>query len=259
MPFTLVHPAAVLPLARSPLVPSALVAGAVAPDLPYYVPLQWIGGDWNLTLTHDVTSLLWLDPLIALVLLVAFHAVLKQPLVALAPPAVARRVLRAADGFAWRGPVAAGWIVVSTVLGAATHLAWDALDDAFGYGWSTRLNLVSDAVGGVALLGWLWLWWRTTAQHPVPPGRSLPAGRRARVLVGVALAATAWTALRAVRTASEVGADLRAYGGYSRSAVTEYVVRGAAVDAVTAVVVLLGLFAIGWRLGRARNVVETPR
>ncbi|MEI5672079.1 MULTISPECIES: DUF4184 family protein [unclassified Nocardioides] len=37
MPFTLVHPAAVLPLVRTPLVPSALVLGSVAPDLPYFV------------------------------------------------------------------------------------------------------------------------------------------------------------------------------------------------------------------------------
>ncbi|HEY3557859.1 MAG TPA: DUF4184 family protein, partial [Kribbella sp.] len=35
MPFTPAHPAAVLPLIRRPLVASALVAGAVAPDLLY--------------------------------------------------------------------------------------------------------------------------------------------------------------------------------------------------------------------------------
>lgn len=37
MPLTLTHPAIVLPLARGPLVPSALVIGAMAPDLPYFV------------------------------------------------------------------------------------------------------------------------------------------------------------------------------------------------------------------------------
>jgi len=37
MPFTLAHPAAVLPLFRGPLVPAALVVGAVAPDLPYFL------------------------------------------------------------------------------------------------------------------------------------------------------------------------------------------------------------------------------
>ncbi|WP_277682019.1 DUF4184 family protein, partial [Saccharomonospora azurea] len=46
------HPAAVLPLLRRPFVPAALVAGAVAPDLPYFLttlgvsetgPHDWYG------------------------------------------------------------------------------------------------------------------------------------------------------------------------------------------------------------------------
>ena len=38
MPFTGSHPAAVLPLLRTPLPASALVAGSVAPDIPFYLP-----------------------------------------------------------------------------------------------------------------------------------------------------------------------------------------------------------------------------
>ncbi|MEV0803512.1 DUF4184 family protein [Kribbella sp. NPDC050281] len=54
MPFTLAHPAAVLPLVRRPLVASALVAGAVAPDLLYLDPIyrfatQGINGNFTLT------------------------------------------------------------------------------------------------------------------------------------------------------------------------------------------------------------------
>ena len=43
MPFTPSHAAAVLPFLRTPLPASALVAGSVAPDLPYYLPgdLSW--------------------------------------------------------------------------------------------------------------------------------------------------------------------------------------------------------------------------
>ncbi|NIK60359.1 DUF4184 family protein [Kribbella shirazensis] len=96
MPFTLAHPAAVLPLFRQPFVVSALVAGAVAPDLLYVGPLyriatQYIHGNFTLTLTHKVTSALWLDPLLKLLLLAVFNLVLKRPLVALAPPALAAR------------------------------------------------------------------------------------------------------------------------------------------------------------------------
>ncbi|TWH75209.1 uncharacterized protein DUF4184 [Modestobacter roseus] len=100
MPFTLAHPAAVLPLLRTPLAPSALVAGSVAPDLPYYASLQWLGGDYNLTLTHEWSSVLWLDPLIGLVLLAAFQVLFKRPLLALLPPAAAGRAVPAARGSA---------------------------------------------------------------------------------------------------------------------------------------------------------------
>ena len=37
MPFTLAHPAAILPITRGRLIPSALVMGSMAPDVPYYV------------------------------------------------------------------------------------------------------------------------------------------------------------------------------------------------------------------------------
>ena len=40
MPFTASHPAAILPFLRTPLPASALVAGSIAPDLPYYVPVD---------------------------------------------------------------------------------------------------------------------------------------------------------------------------------------------------------------------------
>ncbi|HET6737509.1 MAG TPA: DUF4184 family protein, partial [Kribbella sp.] len=53
---------------------------------------QYVSGNFTLTLTHKFTSALWLDPLLALLLLVVFHLVLKRPLVALAPPALAARL-----------------------------------------------------------------------------------------------------------------------------------------------------------------------
>lgn len=67
MPFTLAHPAVVLPLVRRPFVPGALVAGAMAPDLPYFLGAAGIAstraGDWygvflNATETHGPLGLL---------------------------------------------------------------------------------------------------------------------------------------------------------------------------------------------------------
>lgn len=248
MPFTFIHPA-VVPIARSPLVPSALVVGAIAPDLPYFVSLMWIGGDYNLTLTHSAASLLWLDPLIALGLVAAFHAV-KKPLVAVLPSSAAGRVAPVTDKFVWRSPVALLWILVSVILGASTHLGWDALCDAFGSAWSTRLNLISDVLGGLVLLWWFWHWWRATVPQPIP--RDLMLGKRACMIIvsGSVVFVVSWTVARGVRTASQVSADLREYGAWSRSAVMEYVVRAAAIDVVTALGVAVLIYAFAWHVHR---------
>lgn len=259
MPFTLVHPAAVLPLARTPLVPSALVIGAMAPDLPYYVSLRVLGGDANLTLTHQWTSLLWFDPLLALVLLAAFQAVLKRPLAALLPTVAAGRVQAALDGFRWRTLPAVLWILLSVTLGATTHLAWDALTDAFGGEWSTRLNLGSDAVGGVALVVWLVLWWRRTPPRPIPPRGQLPRRLRVAVLVAVVAVALAWGAVSAAGISAQVEADLRAYGEFTPAALAEYQAREFAIGAATAFGAAVGLYAVAWQASRLIDAIRRRR
>lgn len=249
MPFTVVHPAAVLPLVRGPLVPSALVAGALAPDLPYYVSLQWIGGDYNLTLTHEPTSVLWLDPLIALVLLAGFHLLLKWPLVALLPRAAAGRAAPAAQGFTWGG-AAPAWIALSVLAGAATHLAWDALGDVLGYAWSSRLNGLGSALGAAVLLGWFVRWWRRTSPRPVAQGTVLP--RRARVaVVGTLLAlAAVGGGVAVARALPDVQQSHREQGTWSVAAVGQDAARIAAVDAGTAVLLGVAGYAVGWQAAR---------
>jgi hypothetical protein len=196
VPFTLSHPAAVLPLARRPLVPSALVAGSVAPDVFWFVPrLHSVG----LTETHEFTAVLWLDPLIALVLLAVFHVLLKRPLLALAPGPLAGRIH---GGFSWRRP---GWIALSLVLGAATHVGWDAFTHESGGPAFLRtplvtgvdvgrlIQLVSTIAGAAVLAWWLWRWYRTAPVAPAPPGvrhrktvvAFLGAGALAGVLIEV--------------------------------------------------------------------------
>ncbi|MFI5934633.1 DUF4184 family protein [Actinoplanes sp. NPDC051494] len=226
MPFTFVHPAAILPLTRSPFVSSALVFGAMAPDLPYFVSLMWIGGDYNLTLTHDPLSLLWLDPLIGLVLFTAFHVVFKNPLAALFP-----RVLPAVDRFVWRGADVLAWIVLSVVAGAATHLAWDYLCDAFGTGWQSRLNLASDVVGGVVLLVWLWRWRRRNPLRPIPDDDRVLARWPRNAVLGAVLAVT-------------VAAG--SWGALDGDEGREVALRAFVQDAGTALGVALGVYAVAW-------------
>ncbi|MGW4065277.1 DUF4184 family protein [Amycolatopsis sp. NPDC004747] len=189
MPFTLSHPAAVLPFAKRPLVPSALVAGSVAPDVFWFVPR--LLPDVGLSKTHEFASALWLDPLIALLLLAVFHIVFKRPLLALAPRPLAERLPR---HFGWRRP---GWIALSLVLGAFTHVGWDAFThESGGFAFlrvplvtgvdvGRLIQLVSTIAGAAVLAWWLVRWYRGAPTRPVPPGT------RHRTAVTVSLAAGA--------------------------------------------------------------------
>ncbi|MFC0626204.1 DUF4184 family protein [Kribbella deserti] len=127
MPFTLAHPAVVLPLFRRPFVPAALVAGAMAPDAPYFLAALGISAtsseDWyepfvNATVTHSPLGLLLGLP--ATVALVLLYWALRQPLAALLQAATPPLDVRNKVQYG-------GWLLVSGVIGIATHLGWDYL------------------------------------------------------------------------------------------------------------------------------------
>lgn len=165
MPFTLSHAAAVLPLmrrtgtARGPLFASALIAGSFAPDLTYYadtvVPGAMLFGD----VTHAPVGVVTVDVLVT-ALLVGAWLLVREPLVALLPrswqgPAHAvargrRHRIRGAGELA----VAAGWFVLSAVIGATSHVVWDAFTHPGR--WGTRLVPGLDqVVGGFPLSTYL--------------------------------------------------------------------------------------------------------
>ncbi|MFI5692702.1 DUF4184 family protein [Kribbella sp. NPDC051586] len=205
MPFTLAHPAAVLPLVRRPFVTSALVAGAVAPDLLYVGPIyrfatQHINGNFTLTLTHEFTSALWLDPLIALVLLAVYNLLLRRPLVALAPPALAARLPSSVRPSLL-------WTLVSAVIGAVTHVVWDSFTHGDGYfvrhfpgvfraavtpAWDVNriLQYVSTIGGCLVLAVWLYRWYRRTTPSVTPGNLVAPWARYVVVFGALVLAAT---------------------------------------------------------------------
>ncbi|MBA9002977.1 DUF4184 family protein [Thermomonospora cellulosilytica] len=185
MPFTLSHPAIVLPLARGPLVPSALVVGAMAPDLPYFVGMA----DQRL-LTHRLVGVPTVDLGMALLLLVVFHRLLKWPLLALCPAWLRARLAAPARAFDERGMGDLGWVVVSACLGAFTHVAWDAFTHegaagvrrlpflaeplAFGLPGYRVAQYASGLVGALVIAAWT-VWWlrrRAVPADPVPPGLS---------------------------------------------------------------------------------------
>ncbi|MFJ9828329.1 DUF4184 family protein [Streptomyces sp. NPDC101160] len=209
MPFTLSHAAAVLPgirrggRARGPLVASALVAGSFSPDMTYFaasaVPDAMFFGD----VTHSPLGVVTVDVLITAVL-VALWLMVREPLVALLPRGLRGRVYEAVRGRPWRErrPAAlAGWFVVSAVIGAATHVVWDAFTHFDR--WGTRLIPVLGEVvagfplylytqyGSSALALVALAWFTVRALRAVPADTALPAGvpvpQRRGLLLAVAV------------------------------------------------------------------------
>ena len=126
MPFTLAHPAAVLPLvrhgrARGKLVSSALVFGAMAPDVPYFAGAFALGD-----LAHAWAAVPTLDLAITVGLAGLWHLLLRVPLIGLLPTrwaAAADRLTAPQDRKIRLS--AAPWFVLSAVIGTVTHVAWD--------------------------------------------------------------------------------------------------------------------------------------
>ncbi|MQS09347.1 DUF4184 family protein, partial [Streptomyces alkaliphilus] len=143
MPFTLSHPAAVLPLLRHPFSPAALVCGAVAPDMPYFlgsarIPVSaqsWYEPFLNATTSHALYGLhIALTHALALLLL---YLVVRRPVVYLLP---ARFRTAGAGGTAERGGEGpahrvrrAARVALSLLIGVLTHLVWDSFTHFDGF------------------------------------------------------------------------------------------------------------------------------
>ncbi|MFG1810879.1 DUF4184 family protein [Streptomyces sp. NPDC049040] len=213
MPFTLSHPAAVLPMLRDgrprgPLVASALVAGSLAPDIPYFTDSLVHGTFGFGVFTHSPLGVPTADVAIAAALAAGWHWLLREPLVALLPDrwAAAADAATAPTGRN-RGVAGAGRFALSAAVGAATHVAWDAFTHGGRAG--TRLLPVlnrtvlgrplyydlqfGSSVLGLGVIGWYAA--RTLRAAPVqaPPRPRLSTRTRiaATALVGAAAAAGA--------------------------------------------------------------------
>ncbi|MEU6239217.1 DUF4184 family protein [Kitasatospora sp. NPDC047058] len=211
MPFTLSHPAAVLPLlraagARGPLVASALVAGSMAPDVPFFAESLLSGVYGQGGLTHRWWAVPTVDVALAGVLVAGWHGLLRGPLVALLPGrwagAAEALTVRPAGGGAG-GARAAAWFAASAAVGAATHVGWDAFTHegrlgvrllpvlertVAGLPLYTVLQYGSSALALAALAGWAAR--AARAAEPVRPAVVLPVGLR-RAVVAALGAATA--------------------------------------------------------------------
>jgi uncharacterized protein DUF4184 len=254
MPFTLAHPAAVLPLLRHPFVPAALVAGSMAPDLPYFLRAAGLtstrAGDWyepflNATHTHSLSGLP-IDLLYA-VALVAAYWLMRAPITALLPPglAIPKANSRANAQYA-------GWLVASALIGTGTHLLWDAFTDTDLLPAQRLLQYASTAFGLVIVSWYLWKH-RDQLRTDDDPTQHLATSTRRAVLALLIAAPLVGAAALAHRDYNDYSADPAAW-----SAVAEGVLTGAVKRAGASLAIALLLYAAAWQVARRLRKQSLP-
>jgi Domain of unknown function (DUF4184) len=203
MPFTPSHVAAILPFARTPLVPSALVIGSMAPDLFYYVPLPI-----SRTLTHSLPGVFTVDLVFGIVLFSLWELVFRRPLTDFTPLPARSRLATMPEasirphGLAWWK--VAVLLVASVLLGTLTHVFWDSFTHAgatvdqlpvLKTVWHTKplyrwAQWASSLLGFLGVVAWIVVWLRRT--RPVAPAATrLSLARRSSGWITVAVAGVA--------------------------------------------------------------------
>jgi hypothetical protein len=159
------------------LVLSALIVGSLTPDIQYFTSYPNVS-----RFSHTVPGVFVFCVPVGLLFLWTFHRVLKLPLISLMPPSQRPHLVAASREFSFRPLSRLLWIVLSLVLGALTHLVWDAVTheggevlqplarlDAYlqswpafasGYGYDLMQH-GSTLLGAVAMF----LWYRGWLRH----------------------------------------------------------------------------------------------
>jgi hypothetical protein len=133
MPFTLSHAAAVLPVRRYGIL-SALVVGSFVPDILYFIPraathLPTGSGGYG----HTLPGLFFFCLPLGLAALFIFHTLLKRPLISLFPAAHQQKLTPIGNAFTFFPVSQFVKIIGSILLGAASHLTWDAFTHHNGW------------------------------------------------------------------------------------------------------------------------------
>jgi hypothetical protein len=179
MPFTLAHPAAVLPLRRSRLLHTIpLIIGSLVPDAPYYFPVWFkVFIDTHTLYGSFAICLPWGMAFLILTLL------LRHPLTILLSARARWVCLRSIDDltdrpFHW--PVA----FLSILIGSWTHIAWDSFTHQSGWttthvaalsapisvmGWDTETSHLLQYLSSVFGLAVVGIWLHGVLKRATPP------------------------------------------------------------------------------------------
>lgn len=261
MPFTLCHPAIVLPLHRRAgrmFVLAALVIGSMTPDFVYFLSLGVAG-----SFSHSVPGIFMYCVPAGLLMYVAYYALLREPCLACLPQAVSARMTPQPSWTlqSWR---VAGLVVISLAIGAASHVFWDgfthrrtmfvdyfvALQSQISIGeyeiaFYRLLQHLSTLVGFIVIAAYLRAWFKRTTPV-VPPPATLSMRHKAMAMGGVAAAGLGGAAA-GVLFKRAISFEQALYNG---------VVGGMAAAALT-----IALLCVGWQVNARRRAakVQVPR
>lgn len=144
MPFTPSHILAVVPIAAAapealPL--SALAIGSMIPDLPLFVPIAP-----GYETTHSVAGVFTVCLPLGIAAFLTFQYIMKRPLLALAPDAIRRRCTSTIGVPAWWTARRLIGLSLAIIIGALTHIVWDAFTHRDRWGTELIPSLRAPAI-----------------------------------------------------------------------------------------------------------------
>jgi hypothetical protein len=132
MPFTFSHPALVLPasrLSKQIFSMTGLIIGSMTPDFEYFIRMN-VGSVYS----HTLEGLFYFDLPLGIVLCFIFHDIVRNDLINNLPVKLQERfyVLK---NFNWNDHFRKKWpfILLSIVVGAASHILWNSFTHPYGY------------------------------------------------------------------------------------------------------------------------------
>jgi hypothetical protein len=132
MPFTFSHPAIVLPLKKIfgvTLSLTGLIIGSMTPDFEYFIRMK----DES-RYGHSVPGMFWFDLPLGILLAFVYHQIVRDQLISNLPE-ILNRKLSVFKQFNWVDYFKRNWliVIVSILIGAASHLFWDSFTHGSGY------------------------------------------------------------------------------------------------------------------------------
>ena len=148
MPFTLSHPAIVLPLTYLPrqwVSLTGVVIGSLTPDFEYFLRMR-IKSSYS----HTIDGIFWFDLPLALLLAFIFYNLVCNSLLDNLPTFLKSR-FSALRQFDWNKYFKKNWIIVivSVLIGATSHILWDNFTHEHGY----FVGIVPSLINKISLFG----------------------------------------------------------------------------------------------------------